>query len=78
MDDGKFTVAIFLDLAKAFDTVKHRILLRKLRLLRVDDHAFEWFESFLFGRSQVTVYNNAQSDTSFVSIGVAQRSILGP
>ena len=78
MDEGEFTVAVFLDLAKAFDTVKHRILLRKLRLLRVDDHAFEWFESFLFGRSQVTVYNNAQSDTSFVSIGVAQRSILGP
>ena len=71
MDDWELTGAVSLDLAKAFDTVNQR-------LLGVDVHACEWFESFLSGRSQVTVYNHAQSDTSYVSIGVAQGSILGP
>ncbi len=47
MDAG----AVFIDLAKAFDTVNHRILLHKLHLLGADDHACEWFESFLSDRS---------------------------
>ena len=39
MDDGELTGAIFLDLAKAFDTVNHKLLLRKLSSLGVDAHA---------------------------------------
>ena len=78
MDAGELTGTVFIDLAKAFDTVNHVILLRKLHLLGADDHACEWFKSFLSERSQVTVYNNAQSETAKISIGVAQGSILGP
>ena len=44
MHAEELTGAVFIDLAKAFDTVNHRILLRKLHLLSVDDHACEWFE----------------------------------
>ena len=72
MDDGEFTGEVFLDISKAFDTVNYRILLRKLRLLGVDGHACKWYEYFLSGRSLVTVYNNAQSDTSYVSIWLSQ------
>ena len=72
MDDGEFTGEVFLDISKAFDTVNHRILLRKLRLIGVDVHACKWYEYFLSGRSLVTVYINAQSDTSYVSIWLSQ------
>ena len=78
MDAVELTGAVFIDLAKAFDTVNHKILLRKLHLLGGDDHACEWFESFLSDRSQVTVYDNVQSKTAKISMGVAQWSIIGP
>ena len=78
MDAGDLTGAPFLDLGKAFDTVNYKILLHKLHLLGADYHACEWFESFLSDRSQVTVYDNAQSETAKISMGVAQGSIIGP
>ena len=63
---------------KAFDTVNHSILLRKLSGLGVDDAARDWFNSFLSNRCQVTCCNNAMSDPASISICVAQVSILGP
>lgn len=77
MDAGEHTGAVLIDLAKAFDIVNHTILLRKLHLLSADDHARE-FESFLSDRSQVTVYDNVQSETAKISMGVAHGSIIGP
>ena len=77
LDAGELTGAVFKDLAKAFDTVKHKILLRKLHLLGTDGHACEWFESFISGRSQVAVYDNVQSETAKISMGVAQGSVIG-
>jgi hypothetical protein len=78
MDDGKVTGAIFLDLAKAFDTVNHTILLRKLSLLGLDANSCDWFRSFLTDRSQATQFSNTLSDAARVTTGVAQGSILGP
>ena len=78
MDGGELTGAVFLDLAKALHTFNHRTLLNKLRLLGVDANACQWFESFLSGRTRVTICNNAKSDTAPVSIEVAQGSTLGP
>lgn len=78
MDKGSLTGVVFLDLTKAFDTVNHRLLLSKLSAFGVDSSACEWFGSFLYNRSQVTVCNGTQSDREMVPIGVAQGSILGP
>ena len=78
MDNGCLTGAVFLDLAKAFDTVNHTILLQKLSSCGVDDAAKAWFTSFLTNRKQVISCNDVCSEVASVSIGVAQGFILGP
>ena len=44
---GKFTLGIFLDLSKAFDTVNHNILLEKLKAYRIQSENLKWFRSYL-------------------------------
>ena len=52
LDEKKSSCAIFLDLAKAFDSVDHQILLRKLHCYGIRGKAFDLFKSYLSSRSQ--------------------------
>ena len=47
LDDGGYAVGIFINLAKAFDTVNHKILLKKLHFHGILGTALAWFESYL-------------------------------
>ena len=78
MDNSKVTGACYLDLKKAFDTVEHSILLRKLAAHGVDEKSFGWFTSYHSNRSQRTSVGNFTSTPSYVSLGVHQGSVLGP
>ena len=78
MDDGYATGVIFLDLKKAFDTVNHDILIKKLKNYGIDNNELLWFESYLNNRSQVVNVNSTLSDFQPVNIGIPQGSILGP
>jgi ribonuclease P/MRP protein subunit RPP40 len=78
IESGKLTLAIFLDLSKAFDTVDHRILLIKLEACGVRGIVLEWFRSYLMDRTQSTEVNGAVSDLQVITCGVPQGSILGP
>ena len=69
---------IFLDIKKAFDTVNHNILLSKLKHYGIKNIALRWFESFLTGRKQQTRVGSRISDSTELSSGVPQGSILGP
>ena len=75
----EFTLGVFVDLSKAFDTVNHDILLAKLRHLGIDGTYLKWFKSYLCDRKQYVTYGqNKQSSVLTVNCGVPQGSILGP
>ena len=73
-----FDGVLFLDLAKAFDSVCHEYLLIKLKCLGFKCGATSWFKSYLEGRSQVTSVGTAASSVNTIDCGVPQGSILGP
>ena len=78
LDKGNIVILVFLDLKKAFDTVDHHILLKKLYAYGIRGHIIKWFESYLYDRSQYVIYNNEYSETHPIKCGVPQGSTLGP
>ena len=78
INENKLTLAAFIDLRKAFDTVNHNILLQKLKTLGLHLQELKWFESYLVQRFQQPLANGIMSDKLEVYCGVPQGSILGP
>ena len=78
IDKGSIGCGIFLDLQKAFDIVKHDILLAKLEHYGICGMANNWFKSYLFNRKQFVSINGHISNQTSVKYGVPQGSVLGP
>jgi hypothetical protein len=78
LDDGKKVMAIFLDLAKAFDTVNHIELLNILPEFGINSLSLDWFKSYLDDRRQIVRINNFSGNEMIVNCGVPQGSVLGP
>ena len=82
--DGMYTLAVFLDLSKAFDSLEHEVLLSKMYKYGIRGVTYDWFESYLTGRqmrvkckvtsSGRTEYSNYMN----VTYGTPQGSCLGP
>ena len=78
MDRKQVNALILLDLSKAFDSIDHMSLLKKLRAMGTSKEAVEWFRSYLTGRKQSVRIGCETSEPRLVSYGVPQGSILGP
>ena len=78
IDDGMFGIGVFIDLQKAFDTVNHSILLKKLEHYGIRGVALDWFSSYLSERKQYVSINGHSSEKLAISCGVPQVSVLGP
>ena len=77
-EKGKRPAIIFLDIKKAFDTVNHDILLKKLKHYGINGTVFKWFQSYLSNRYQSTKLGKRISIELLILWGVPQGSILGP
>ena len=78
MDRGLVTGTMFIDLAKAFDTVHHEILICKLKHYGVCDESLLWFKNYFSERKQFVCIDSKTSEELNITSGVPQGSILGP
>src|SRR6218665_2732970 len=61
IDNKEFSLGVFIDITKAFDTVNHSILLYKMERLGVRGIALSWLRSYLSERYQQVYYNGSLS-----------------
>ena len=78
LDKGQYTSVTFIDLKKAFDTVDHQILIRKLCVYGVAGKELNWFRSYLQNREQCCKVNGHVSSMESIKYVVPQDSCLGP
>ena len=77
MDNGLLTGVVFMDFRKAFDTIQHACLMKKLPCYGIESIELEWLMDYLFNRSQAVIFDNVKSSPLHITHGVLQGSILG-
>ena len=78
MNQNSCPINIYLDLSKAFDSVKYDILLSKLHYCGLQNNALRLLKSYLHGKSQYVQIENVKSCSHPVLCGIPQGSVLGP
>ena len=78
LDNKKKCLTIFLDLAKAFDTVSFPILLQKLETLGIRGNQLRLFRNYISDRTQSVKVGGVFSKENMINFGVPQGSIIGP
>ena len=78
MDKKQITALVLLDLSKAFDSINHARLLRKLSNVGASPSTVNWFKSYLCSRYQYVRIGSTHSDTLPVTHGVPQGAIYHP
>merc|ERR1712208_30340 len=78
LEKGEYVIGLFLDFSKAFDTVNHEILFRKLYAYGFRGLALDLLRDYLHERKQFVQYEGQSSHVLNITCGVPQGSVLGP
>ena len=78
LDQGKQVDMLILDYSKAFDTVAHERLLRKLAYYGIQGDIHIWLKEWLTKRTQRVIMDSYESTETNVQSGVPQGTVLGP
>ena len=78
MEIGATFDVIYTDFAKAFDSVAHERLLKKLNSIGIKGDLLKWIKSFLCGRTQCVNVEGTTSEWEEVVSGIPKGSVLGP
>lgn len=77
--NAKETVlGLFWDMSRAFDTVDHDVLTKKLYNMGIRGPAYSWIKSYLSNRTQRVVIDGVKSSPRVVSRGIPQGSCISP
>jgi len=69
---------VSMDFSKAFDTVRHHSLLKKLGTIDIPDHIFNWLTNYFFDRKHITKFQGEVSSVASINASVVQGSGVGP
>ncbi len=69
---------VYLDFAKAFDSVNHQVLLAKLKASGIDGAVLNWIKSYLSNRSYQVQIDGILSEEALYDSGIPQGSVIGP
>ena len=78
LQERNHVIGLFIDLSKAFDTICHTKLMKKLENYGIRGKCYKILESYLSNRNQYTQFNDIKSDIRYIRYGVPQGSVLGP
>ena len=78
LNNKKALISVYIDFSKAFDTVDHVILLKKLEIYGFRGAILGWFQSYLSARHQYVEMKGSKSSLQSNPCGVPQGSVLGP
>ena len=78
LDNKMSTIGVFIDLKKAFDTLNHEILVKKLEHYGIQGIASKWIISYLTSRKQYVNIQDTSSEHKEILCGIPQGSTLGP
>ena len=77
-NNNEVTIAVYIDAMKAFDTVNHQILIKKLQKFGIAGRLLNWLINYLTNRKQCTIANDIVSEYRDITYGVPQGSVLCP
>ena len=78
IDNNLYSCGMFLDFSKAFDTVNHTILLKKMERYGIRGVSLQFFANYLANRQQYVQMGNTASAEQTMTCGIPQGSSLGP
>ena len=78
LSSSKMIGVLLIDFSKAFNSVCHQPLLKKIKAIGISVNIYDWCRSYLKDRQQFVAIGNSKSDKMEVAQGVPQGSLLGP